>query len=703
MNLPDTSAQTVFDGTYSRFHQQIDRIKDKVGELRNLTLFLIESDDAPPEQIDAWLVAEGFDGGDDRLFLPRPAWERMKRGDAGGPPGLSYFWPEPLRHDPQLRSHFHALRHLAGPMSKQIAQLQGLPQYLYFQHARNGVITYPFINPEGIIPPDFDWKTYYPWRCAGPQSNPERAFRWITPAEDLGSQGPFIIGALPLYHGDDCIGIWCMDVPLAQMQPFLFPHPRPPGQQFFVIDEGGRILMHPDCNPIIRPHDRILIWKPLAILGGEFVHLDGSQIKAEGRGSRPIIDGTGRMQTLFWGTLPDVDWILLSVAAIPDPPAIEIHQPAAQLPDPQLFRETLELCVAQGQLIKGWQQSYQTLIARFSAIFFSLTPDPKITILYISPQVEGLLEFPARAFFDNPDLWCEIIVSEDRIEHERRFAEFMAGQEPFHHMYRMRTRSGTVKWVREEAVMIRDQSGKCLLIQGLLFDITPQKNIEENLRIREFEIRSLSDRLLDLQEVERRNISTVLHDHMGQLLTLTRLEIESLKIESNSQPGRDRCLTLVDDALKSIRSLASALCPPFLDDLELTHIMSLVAENFRYGAHLSIDLTCDSALPPAPSNIKTLLYRVVGEALTNVVRHANARSVCLRLKSTVQPPGLLLTIQDDGQGFDTTRGSRSGTGLIGMRERILQLGGDFSITSTPGRGSQLVLFVPLTPPLEGKS
>jgi PAS domain S-box-containing protein len=696
MARPEPSVTALFDETRHRLRKLTRRIERQTKELARLSLFLLETDDTPPDRIASWLKAQGFSSGPDGQFLPRPSVERFRRGETAASPELAYFWPESLKDAPLLRAHFHALRHLAGPMAKLVEQLGGLPQYIYFHDACNGVITYPHIDSQGIIPPDFDWKTYYPWQVAGPEANPLRSFQWVTPSANFGAQGPFIIGALPIYRDDECLGIWCMDIPLDRLHAALFPVPPPADAPLFVIDGQGRIVLHSEFGPVVCPKDRLLIWKPLALLGGEFAHLDPAQLQAEGRGKRHIVDGDGHMVSIAFDSMPNLNWILIGLAPIPEP-AAKVISPPNLPPDPDLFRETLELCISQAQMLKGWEQSYQTLVSRFSAVFFSLAPFPTFTTLYVSPQAEQLFEYSPRDFIDNPHLWSELILPEDLPEQERKVVEFLASGNPYNSVYRIRTRSGAIKWVREEAVLIRDRSGTPQLIQGFLFDITDQKTTEENLRIREFEIRSLSDRLLELQEVERRNISTVLHDHMGQLLTLARLEIEGLKISPKDTNCRNRCLALIDDSLKAVRNLASSLHPPFLDDLELPQIIELVIDHFKYGAHFSISLYCDPALPSIAPTLKTVLYRVVGEALTNVVRHSDARSFEIRLQSASNPPGLALTFRDDGHGFAPAEPRHSGIGLIGMRERIQQVGGEFSLFSTPGVGTQIILFIPLPP------
>jgi hypothetical protein len=286
MLQPKNLSRSSFDEARVRLRRQTRRIERVAHELRRLTLFLIETDDVSDHGIEAWLKAEGFASGPDGQFLPRPSWERLRRGEIADRPELAYFWPDALREDPVLRAHFHALRHLAGPMASQIDQLNQLPLFIYFQDTRNGVITYPFIDSEGIIPPDFDWKTYYPWQVAGPEANPQRSFKWVSPSADLGSQGPFIIGSLPVYRGDECLGIWSMDIPLAGFQDFVFPVAPQTDHHNYIIDGQGRILLHSEFGPVVRPKDRLLIWKPLAVLGGEFIQLDPARLLAEGQGPK---------------------------------------------------------------------------------------------------------------------------------------------------------------------------------------------------------------------------------------------------------------------------------------------------------------------------------------------------------------------------------------------------------------------------------
>ena len=394
MPHPENLPRPSFDEARVRLRRLTRQIERDAHELRRLTLFLIETDEVSDEGIAAWLKANGFASGLDGQFLPRPSLERFRRGEIPRCPELTYFWPEALQEDPILRAHFHALRHLAGPMASQIEQLHQLPQFIYFQDARNGVITYPFIDSQGIIPPDFDWKTYYPWQAAGPEANPQRTFKWVSPIEDLGAQGPFIIGSMPVYRDDECLGIWSMDIPLSRFQDFIFPVAPPTDHYNFVIDDNGRIVLHTEFGPVVRSKDRLLIWKPLAVLGGEFVQLDPSRLQAEGQGQKHLINGEGRMMNLLFHSLPALNWILIGLSPIPEPITVNIATAHNNPTDPYLFHETLDLCIEQALMLKGWEQSYQTLISRFSAVFYSLSPSPKITALYISPVSYTHLTLP---------------------------------------------------------------------------------------------------------------------------------------------------------------------------------------------------------------------------------------------------------------------------------------------------------------------
>jgi PAS domain S-box-containing protein len=230
-------------------------------------------------------------------------------------------------------------------------------------------------------------------------------------------------------------------------------------------------------------------------------------------------------------------------------------------------------------------------------------------------------------------------------------------------------------------------------IMAVLRDVSAPRRLAE-------ERRRLASRLIEIQERERRTISSTLHDHLGQILTLARLEMGAVQpAGGGSSLHRRKALRQLDEALASVRNLASSLRPPILDDLDLETALEDLAGQFTDSG---IRATFTHRGRPSPQNhqIKTCLYRIAQEALTNVVRHAHATRV--RIHLDVKAGTTRLTVRDNGIGFDLeSRPEPGGIGLVGIRERLRLCQGRLEIRSAPGKGTSIIALIP-PPALRGR-
>lgn len=213
--------------------------------------------------------------------------------------------------------------------------------------------------------------------------------------------------------------------------------------------------------------------------------------------------------------------------------------------------------------------------------------------------------------------------------------------------------------------------------------------------------RALSRRLLTAQEEERRRLAVELHDELGQVLTAVKINLESLQRASGvaaAPASMDGMIQSVDDALQRVRDIALDLRPSVLDDLGLPAAMRWYADRFaragRVEAHLSIGV-----LPPLESGVKTACFRVAQEALTNVDRHAHADHVWIDLH--VLDGALELSVRDDGIGFDVAAARErairgASVGLLGMQERVAQMGGEYEVVKVTAGGTEVRARFPLT-------
>ena len=209
------------------------------------------------------------------------------------------------------------------------------------------------------------------------------------------------------------------------------------------------------------------------------------------------------------------------------------------------------------------------------------------------------------------------------------------------------------------------------------------------------ELEKLSAWLLTAQEEERRRLAQRLHDELGQTLTVAKLNL-GLAARAETAVERERHLReaerSLEMAIEEARALSHGLRPPLLDELGLIPALEQLIAQFRATSELEIEFTIDE-VDRLPASLEMFVYQAVQEGLTNAVRHAEARHLTVRL--TRKADRLRLEIADDGKGCDPERALRSGLGLRGMRERALLAGGHLQVLSRPGRGTRLVLELPI--------
>lgn len=224
-------------------------------------------------------------------------------------------------------------------------------------------------------------------------------------------------------------------------------------------------------------------------------------------------------------------------------------------------------------------------------------------------------------------------------------------------------------------------------------DISERKAAETALQ-------ALSSRLLDVQETERRHLARELHDEIGQMLTSLRLLLRPSG-DSQAEDLRSRfeqARTIVDDLLGRVRRLSFDLRPADLDQLGLLPALLAHFERYTVQTGVLVDFKHQGVARRFAPDVETSAYRVVQEALTNTARHAGVAGVTVRVWT--HSDKLNLHIEDRGCGFDpevTLKAPRS-SGLIGMRERVLLLGGTMTIESSPGAGTTITAELPIDEP-----
>ena len=237
-----------------------------------------------------------------------------------------------------------------------------------------------------------------------------------------------------------------------------------------------------------------------------------------------------------------------------------------------------------------------------------------------------------------------------------------------------------------------------------VFRMTKLERHSEEQRLRteeaEKELRRLSRQLVQAQEEERKSLSRELHDEVGQMLTALRMEMRSLQDLRTAPEDQfiehlDGAKRLAEQSLRSLRDIAMGLRPSMLDDLGLGSAVQWQARQFAKHTGIPVNVQIDGMPPRLPEPHRTCIYRVVQEALTNCARHARAKSINIAIRA--QAAGISVSIRDDGIGFDPSRVRGRGLGLVGMQERVMDLGGDLTLTSQAPRGTVLSARIPLSP------
>jgi signal transduction histidine kinase len=211
------------------------------------------------------------------------------------------------------------------------------------------------------------------------------------------------------------------------------------------------------------------------------------------------------------------------------------------------------------------------------------------------------------------------------------------------------------------------------------------------------ELKQLSARLVEAQENERRSISRDLHDQVGQELTGILMEMAHISIlirARDSQAAEAKAgeiKKLVENCLQVVRNMALLLRPSMLDDLGLVPALEWQAKEVSKRSGLRARVVAEQVSEDLPEEHKTCIYRIVQEALHNIVQHADAVNVSVTVRQ--EAGRLLLSIQDDGKGFNNQQ--ERGMGLLGIEERVGNLAGDFEVTSEPGKGTRLHVSLPL--------
>jgi two-component system, NarL family, sensor histidine kinase UhpB len=244
--------------------------------------------------------------------------------------------------------------------------------------------------------------------------------------------------------------------------------------------------------------------------------------------------------------------------------------------------------------------------------------------------------------------------------------------------------------------LVRIELGGQQCTLGTYRDVTEAKRAEEQLRASRAALRSLATRQQDIREDERTRIAREIHDSLGQALTALKLQLVAAQDAAREAPALSARLAetaaMVDDLVKGVRRIATELRPPILDQLGLPAAVEWLAQDFSRRTGLRCKTTFSPTDGAINNELATSLFRIVQEALTNVLRHAGATRVDIELG--VKSDCVMLEINDDGSGITEAGMGPGSLGILGMRERAAALGGVLEVAPRGNGGTRVAAWFP---------
>jgi PAS domain S-box-containing protein len=371
--------------------------------------------------------------------------------------------------------------------------------------------------------------------------------------------------------------------------------------------------------------------------------------------------------------------------------------PAGRNKATSIIRDITRRKLAEAALQES-EHRYRSLVEAFHDIVF--LADYAGNLIYANPSFErqtGHIVTDVKLLSERQSL----VHPEDRVQVRRFTDDFADGEHRYSGVieHRLVDKGGNTRWYSTAISKVTYRGQPAL--QYIAHDITDHVRAEQALRSSRRQLELLSRRLIQVQETERSQIARELHDQLGQELTAVKLNLETVAQSVQDAPTRQRVeesIAIVGELMAETRNLALELRPPVLDDLGLTAALRWYTERQSERGGIEANFSGPDFAERPPKDIESACFRIGQAASTNVLRHANAGRMDVRLATS--DGELVLTVQDDGVGFevdpatdDTT--DRESMGTFGMQERASLVGGTMSIESSIGEGTTVQARFPL--------
>jgi two-component system, NarL family, sensor histidine kinase UhpB len=324
------------------------------------------------------------------------------------------------------------------------------------------------------------------------------------------------------------------------------------------------------------------------------------------------------------------------------------------------------------------------------------------TIVYASQSTQRVLGYSAEEIVSRSAL--DLFHPEDRNTLLQSLAQHpqTPGERVLAH-FRARHKDGSWRWIEGVGVnLFSEPSVEAIIVNYR--DITERKHSEEQLQSSHDQLRGLSAHLQSVREEERTQIAREIHDELGQMLTVLKMDLSLLqrKLEDARTNGTSveskqeiqAMSSLIDSTIQSVRRIATELRPEILDELGLKDAIDWATETFQTRTGIKSKFRSSLNEVNLDRDRSTAVFRILQEALTNVARHANATEVITTLERIDHD--IVLQIQDNGKGITEHESSGAKSlGLLGMRERSLIIGGTVDIIGETGKGTTVNVRIPI--------
>ena len=295
-------------------------------------------------------------------------------------------------------------------------------------------------------------------------------------------------------------------------------------------------------------------------------------------------------------------------------------------------------------------------------------------------------------------LFIDSILFDENKNVKRIIDSVLANGAPVKFEAKIKAKDGSFIDTLASVTPILDDSGESSGAICFFIDITERKQAEKELRHSEKQLRLLSQRIINTQEEERLKISRELHDQLGQELVLLKMESLSLEEKNGDEALREQIKTLeqmVVRVIESVHNISIGLRPDMLDKLGLVKAIQWYVESFerQTGISCPIEVRAGNRIDIKSQEVTTAAFRIVQEAMTNVLKHSQATQADVSIG--IEGERVLIDISDNGIGMDMKDSEdKPSLGLLGMKERAGLIGGEMIISSQPGSGTSIRLYLP---------